>query len=257
MPAPDLALLIAAARKAGDIALRYWKQSPKVWEKPGEGPVTEADIAVNTMLMADLCQARPTYGWLSEETPDTADRLACGQLFLIDPIDGTTAFIAGDDSFSHSLAIAEAGVVTAAVVYLPAKDLLYAAAADGPATCNGTVIACSQRAGVDGASLLTPKASLADDLWTGGAPPVRRFFRASVAYRLCLVADGSFDGMLSLRQAWEWDIAAGGLIALRAGASVSNRLGDALRFNAETPRSNGLLAAAPGLHQGLLARLKA
>jgi myo-inositol-1(or 4)-monophosphatase len=87
-------------------------------------------------------------------------------------------------------------------------------------------------------------------------PPVTRHFRASVAYRLCLVAEGAFDGMLSLRQAWEWDIAAGALIASMAGATVTNRLGEPLRFNAETPRSNGILVAAPLLHDALLAQLR-
>jgi len=109
---------------------------------------------------------------------------------------------------------------------------------------------------VKGASLLTPKAHLDPDLWHGPVPDVTRHFRASVAYRLCLVAEGEFDGMLSLRQAWEWDIAAGALIASAAGASVTNRMGEPLRFNAETPRSNGVLVAAPGLHAALLAQLK-
>lgn len=256
MPAHDLALLTDAARAAGDIALRYFKNAPKVWEKQGEGPVTEADIAVNDMLISRLRTARPTYGWLSEETPDTEERLDCEHLFLIDPIDGTSAFIAGDSSFSHSFAVAHNGVVTAAVVYLPAKDRLYAASLGGPVTCNGQPIQCSTRASAQGATLLTPKINLDPELWTGPVPEVTRHFRASVAYRLCLVAEGAFDGMISLRQAWEWDIAAGALIASMAGAAVTNRLGDALHFNAETPRSNGVLVAAPGLHSDLLARLK-
>lgn len=252
----DLALLTDAARAAGDIALRFFRNAPKVWEKHGEGPVTEADIAVNDMLISRLRSARPTYGWLSEETPDTEERLDCEHMFLIDPIDGTSAFIAGDSSFSHSFAVAQNGVVTAAVVYLPAKDRLYEASLGGTATCNGAPIRCSTRATVKGATILTPKAHLDPDLWHGPVPEVTRHFRASVAYRLCLVAEGEFDAMLSLRQAWEWDIAAGALIAALAGASVSNRLGEALRFNAETPRSNGVLVAAPALHTALLAQLK-
>ena len=256
MPEHDLALLIDAARASGDIALRYFRNSPKVWEKQGLGPVTEADIAVNDMVMARLRTARPTYGWLSEESPDTEERLDCEHLFLIDPIDGTSAFIAGDSSFSHSFAVAHNGVVTAAVVYLPAKDRLYAASLGGAVTCNGAALRCSTRAGITGASMLTPKANLEPDLWNGPVPEVTRHFRASVAYRLCLVAEGQFDGMLSLRQAWEWDIAAGALIASMAGAAVTNRLGAALHFNAETPRSNGVLVAAPGLHSALLTRLK-
>ncbi len=255
MPARDLALLTEAARSAGEIAMRFFRRDPRVWEKPGEGPVTEADIAVNDMLLDLLRGARPSYGWLSEESPDTDERLDCEHLFLIDPIDGTSAFIAGDSSFSHSLAIARNGVVTAAVVYLPAKDRLYAAYEDGPATCNDVPIRCSSKEGIRDATLLTPKANMAPELWNGPVPEVTRHFRASVAYRLSLVAEGAFDGMLSLRQAWEWDIAAGALIAARAGATVTNRVGDALHFNAETPRSNGVLVAAPGFHSELLARL--
>ena len=68
MPESDLALLTEAAVAAGKIAMRYFRNQPRVWEKPGEGPVTEADIAVNDMLMEQLRRARPSYGWLSEES---------------------------------------------------------------------------------------------------------------------------------------------------------------------------------------------
>lgn len=237
--------------------MQFWQKSPKVWDKDGdEGPVTEADIAVNDMLLQSLCAARPGYGWLSEEGPNDPSRCDCDHIFIIDPIDGTRAFIAGDRSFSHSLAVARQGRITAAVVYLPAKDRLYAATKDGPATVNGSPIQCSARIGIDGASLLTSKTNLAPDQWIGAPPEVIRAFRASVAYRLSLVADGAFDGMLSFRQAWEWDIAAGALIAEKAGAVVTDRTGAALQFNRANPRSNGLVAAAPGFHAALIKRMK-
>ena len=250
-------MLTDAARAAGDIAMRFWRQSPQVWDKGGdEGPVTEADLAVNDMLGKTLRAARPGYGWLSEETPDTDARLHSEYVFIIDPIDGTRAFIAGDSSFSHSLAIARNGQITAATVYLPAMDRLYTATFDGPALCNGEPIRHSDRQLPDGATILTPKANLAAEHWVGPAPAFNRAFRASVAYRLCLIADGSFDGLISFRQAWEWDIAAGALIAARAGAVVSNRQNAPLRFNTEIARSNGILAAAPDLHAALFARMK-
>ena len=256
MPADDLALLIGAAQEAGKIALGYWKQSPKVWDKGGdEGPVTEADLAVNAMLESRLRAARPGYGWLSEESADTPARRDCEHVFMIDPIDGTRAFIAGETTFSHALAVVRNGVVTAAAVCVPARDLMFAATLDGAALCNGRPISVSDRAGIMGANILTPKTNMAAEHWIGPVPDITRSFRASVAYRLCLVAQGAFDGMLSLRQAWEWDIAAGALIAERAGAIVTDRTGAALRFNAEIPRSNGVLAAPPGLHAELLARL--
>ena len=75
MPEHDLPLLIDAARLAGDIALRHWRQSPKVWEKAGgQGPVSDADIEVNEALGAYLRSLRPDYGWLSEESEDTDAR---------------------------------------------------------------------------------------------------------------------------------------------------------------------------------------
>lgn len=251
----DLALLIEAARLAGRIALRYWKRNPKTWEKGDEGPVTEADIAVNDALVPLLRSARPGYGWLSEETPDTAARLECEHVFILDPIDGTRAFIAGEDSFSHAIAIARHGQVTAGVVFLPALDRLFAATETGPATLNGAPIHASTLPGIAGANILTPAANLKPEFWPGGVPEVTRSFRASVAYRLALVAQGRFDGMLSFRPGWEWDIAAGSLIASRAGATVSDRHGVPLRFNMPNPRADGLLAAAPGLHAALRQRL--
>ncbi len=251
----DLALLVQAARIAGPIALRYWKRNPKTWEKGEEGPVTEADIAVNDALQQHLRAARPAYGWLSEETADTPDRLSRDHVFILDPIDGTRAFIAGEDSFSHALAIARGGVVTAGVVFLPALDRLFAATATGPATLNGQPITASTITGIAGATLLTPAANLAPRHWPGGVPDLKRAFRASVAYRLALVAQGRFDGMLSFRQGWEWDIAAGALLCQRAGATVSDAKGNPLRFNRPDPRADGLIAAAPALHTALRARL--
>jgi myo-inositol-1(or 4)-monophosphatase len=256
LPGHDLALLTEAARLAGEIALAFWKRGPQVWDKGGgHGPVTEADLAVNAMLEARLRAARPDYGWLSEETADGPDRLACERVFVIDPIDGTRAFIAGEDTFAHSLAVAEAGRIVAAVVFLPALDRLYCASAGSPALRDGQPIAASAAGSEQGATVLTTAAALAPEHWPGGVPAVKRSFRASLAYRLCLVAEGRHDGMLTLRDAWEWDIAAGSLIAERAGARVTDRLGAALRFNAAPPQARGVLAAGPAVHRGLLARL--
>jgi len=256
-PDRDLALLTEAAHRAGQIALHYWGHKPGVTEKPdGQGPVTEADLAVNAMLEDTLRTARPDYGWLSEESPDDPARLQCEHVFIIDPIDGTRAFIDGDSSFSHSFAIARDGLVTAAVVYLPAKSRLYAASAAQTARCDGQPIRPSERREPDGATLLTSKAFIAPNHWIGPPPAVIRVFRASLAYRMCLVADGEFDGILSLRPTWEWDIAAGSLIAAQSGAQVTDRLGLPIVFNQAHPQANGLLAANPGLHAALAARLK-
>ena len=176
MPAArdDLALLEQAAHEAGDIALRYWRRDPQVWDKAdGAGPVTEADLAVNAHLERLLRSARPDYGWLSEESPDDPARLTAGHCFIIDPIDGTRAFIDGHNGFSHSLAIARGHDIIAAVVHLPAQELTYAAQEHGPALLNGAPIQASHH-GFDGADVLTGKPGLDPAHWRGVAPPVRR-----------------------------------------------------------------------------------
>lgn len=256
MPAHDLDLLTHAALDAGKIALGFWKRDPKVWDKDGS-PVTEADIAVNDMLQTRLRGARPDYGWLSEETPDGPARLTCDHVFIIDPIDGTRSFVAGEDTFAHSLAVARNGVIVAGVVYLPALDRLYTASLTAPALRDGLPIAPSGRVDEDGATLLTSRPNLDPALWPGGVPTMRRTFRASLAYRMCLVAEGRHDAMLTLKDAWEWDIAAGALIAARAGAVVTDRSGGGLMFNNAHPQTAGVIVAPPVLHRGLMTRLDA
>jgi myo-inositol-1(or 4)-monophosphatase len=200
--------------------------------------------------------ARPGYGWLSEETEDTAARLGAERVFIVDPIDGTRSFIEGSDSWAHSLAVAEGGVVIAAVVYLPMRDKLYAAAAGQGATLNGASIRATGRADLEGASILAAKPNYAPENWQGGrVPEVARAFRPSLAYRLSLVAEGRFDAMMTLRPSWEWDIAAGDLILREAGAMTSDRRAGPLRFNNAVPMVDGVLAANPVLHGALHAAL--
>ena len=252
----DLTLLIDAARAAGEIAARHWKRDPEVWHKADDaGPVTEADLAIDKMLTAELKGARPDYGLLSEETADTPARLSEPKTFIIDPIDGTRAFIEGSKDFAHSLAIAEQGQITAAVVFLPMSDKLYCATLGGGATLNGAPLSASSQHEDENATILTAKPNLSPQWWPGGVPAIDRQFRSSLAYRLALVAQGRFDGMVTFRDSWEWDIAAGALIATEAGAAVTDRLGAALQFNNPHPKTPGVLAAAPKLHERLLARI--
>lgn len=253
MPARDLDLLVEAATEAGRIARGYFRRDPGIWHKPeGAGPVTEADMAVDEMLKARLMAARPGYGWLSEETPDDRSRLQAERVFIVDPIDGTRAFIAGEKGWAHSLAVAENGRITVGVVHLPMLDATYSATRDGPALLNGTAIRASDRGEISRATVLATRASFDPRHWRGGTPPpCTRKFRPSLAWRLCLVAEGRFDAMMTLRPTWEWDIAAGSLIAERAGARVTDRFGAPLQFNATNPSAPGVIAAPEPLWSGL------
>lgn len=256
MPAPDLQLLIDAAQAAGRVAMKHFRADPEVWDKGnGQGPVSEADLAVNRLLEAELRTARPGYGWLSEETTDGPERLARERTFIVDPIDGTRAFLEGHENFSHSLAIIEDGRPVAGVVHMPAKGLTFAASRGNGATLNGTSIRASGRANIDGAEVLAARPMMDPQHWPGGLPPVRRVFRSSLAYRLCIVANGRFDGMVTFRDAWEWDIAAGDLICTEAGAHVSDRSGGRPIYNTAGAKVPGMIAATPAVARGLLDRV--
>lgn len=248
----DLDLLINAARAAGDIAHNYFNASPEVWEKSGgQGPVTEADLHVNRQLEADLQAARPDYGWLSEETEDGSARLKTDRQFIIDPIDGTRAFIEGSKDWAHSIAITENGLPVAGVIYLPMPDLLYAAEIGQGATCNGARLTASEDKPIDAATVLSAKPNMDPKYWAALVPPFKRTFRSSLAYRLALVGEGRFDGMLTLRPTWEWDVAAGALIVTEAGGIVSDQKGQAVVFNNPHPQINGMVAAG-GIHAALI-----
>lgn len=236
--------------------MHYFRANPQVWDKGAEhGPVTEADLAVNAFLKDALRQARPGYGWLSEETPDDGARLTHEHVFIVDPIDGTRAFIAGETNFAISVAVAEAGQIVAGAVLLPARERLYVAESGGPALCNGLPIHASTREDLAGAHVLATKANMQGDYWPGGLPDLQRSFRTSLAHRLCLAAEGSYDGMLTFRPTWEWDIAAGALICARSGARVTDRHGAELRFNRPGAQIDGVIATAPALHAQILERL--
>lgn len=256
MPATDLPLLIDAARAAGDVALRYADGTAEVWEKPGGlGPVTEADLAVNQLLETKLQAARPSYGWLSEETEDTRERLDRKRVFIIDPIDGTRSFIEGSKTWAHSIAVADAGEVTAAVIYLPKLDKLYSAGEGMGACLNDEPLNASTAKALNGATVLAARPVLEPKHWRASVPKIERVYRPSLAYRTALVAEGRFDAMLTLRRTWEWDVAAGDLILREAGAAITDRQGASLRFNNPNPLLSGVVAANQTLHTKLIRAL--
>ena len=257
MPEPDdLQLLLDAAHQAGEIAKRHFRNNPRSWDKGGgQGPVTEADIEIDAMLSDMLQSARPDYGWLSEESDDSAERLTRDQVFIVDPIDGTRAFADGRETFSHSLAVARDGRVTAAVIHLPLRGKTYAAAIGAGATLNGAPIGVGENGDLARADILAGKWNVDPKHWQGGKVEFKRHIRPSLAYRLGLVAQGRFDGMITLRQTWEWDVAAGALIVEEAGGCVTDWGGNAPRFNNERPMLDGMIAAGQPMHRRIFERL--
>lgn len=252
----DLQLLRDAARAAGELALTLRERGLRVRGKPGGSPVTDADLEVDRMLREALTDARPDYGWLSEETVDDLERLNRTTLFVVDPIDGTVAFIKRLPWWTVALSVVENGVPVAAVLYAPELGELYEAETGGGARLDGEPIRPSGRASLDGASVLVGQGLLLQPVWPEPWPPMRTANRNSIAYRMALVGSGAFDATFAVTPKHDWDMAAGSLIASEAGAIVTDHRGDPFRFNRTDPRQPGLICAAPELHGQILERCR-
>jgi myo-inositol-1(or 4)-monophosphatase len=249
----DLDLIRSAALEAGALALALREDRLKIWAKAGGSPVTDADLKVDRLLKERLMGARPDYGWLSEETVDDRSRLSQKRVFVVDPIDGTVAYMKQRPWFSVSIAVVQDGRPIAGVVHAPAVVETYEATADGPALVNGVAIQASATCALEGCSVLGDKRTLAAPAW----PEMLVETRNSVAYRLCLVAAGAFDAAVALSSKCDWDLAAADLIAARAGALVTDAQGQPFRYNLESPLKNSVVCAPPQLHRLILERIAA
>lgn len=251
----DLELIRGAALEAGELALKARRDGLKIWSKPGGSPVTDADIAVDTLLKLRLLAARPNYGWLSEETVDDLGRLAIPRLFLVDPIDGTAAYLKGKPWFTVCIAVVQEGRPTSAVVYAPELNEMYEATLGGGAVLNGQSIRPSNAIDLEGSAMLGDARMFGDPRWPQPWPTMRIESRNSIAYRVVQVACGAFDAALALSAKNDWDLAAADLIAREAGACIGDHHGRSFTYNRPAPVQPSLLCAAPGLHELILQRV--
>jgi myo-inositol-1(or 4)-monophosphatase len=251
----DLDLILSAAKEAAIVASDLRAKGLKVEYKDGGSPVTNGDLAVNDLLMERLRTARPDYGWLSEETPDTTDRLSKKRVFLIDPIDGTSAYVKGRDWWTICVGIVEDGRAIAGVVIAPVLDEIYLAADGQGATLNGGRIVVSGCKTVEGCNMLGDPKMFADPRWPTPWPDMHIEARNSVAYRMCLVASGAFDGVLAPSPKHDWDMAAADIIVREAGGLATDNKNRLFDFNRPDPKQFGLVCAGPALHPLLLERV--
>lgn len=249
--ADDHRLLLEAVREAGPLALHYFHGEVESWHKGPDDPVSEADHAIDALLHERLTTARPGYGWLSEETDDDLARLEKSRVWVVDPIDGTRAFLRDEPEFTICAGLVEDGRPVAAAVFNPATDELFDALEGGGARLNGEAIRVSERDGFEGARLLG---------WTrlferaGTTTPKDVHFGTvnSIAYRMCLVACGRYDACVSLTGKSDWDLAAADLVVREAGGLATDSHGEDFTYNRKRTRHRSVLTAGPALHGQLL-----
>ena len=252
-------LLASAAREAGAVALEYFRPgartSAQVETKVGGSPVTAADLAADSLLKRRLLDALPEAGWLSEETIDDFERLGRRSLIVVDPIDGTRAFVIGDPHWAVSAALIVDGRPIAGVVHAPALDETYAAARGGGATINGAPIAAA--AGWPPRAAAGPKPIIQAMAAKLGSPVEITPRVPSLAYRLCMAALGAVDFAVAAENSHDWDIAAADLLLEEAGARLIDASGERLRYNSAQVSRSAILAApdaaAPRLINGFRA----
>jgi myo-inositol-1(or 4)-monophosphatase len=252
--AEDYELLKTAVRNAGALANSYFRRQVEVHRKPDGSEVSEADLAVDAALKLALTTRRKDYGWLSEESPDDRERLKHSRVWMIDPIDGTSAFLRHNPEWTVSVALVENGVPVLGVVYAPAKDEMFRAMRGHGAFLNDEPIKTSDKPTLEGAELIASGGLFKKKLWQEPWPEVQTRWVNSVAYRLALVAAGKADATISLAAKAEWDLAAAAVIMAEAGGITTDHHGNPHPYNREIPRFPSLVASGKALHPLLIER---
>ena len=238
----ELDVLIVAIRAAGKEAVRIAVDGFETVQKADHSPVTSADLAVNHILQSQLQSAFPEDGWLSEESPDDLDRLRRTRVWVVDPIDGTKAFINGEPEFCISVALIEQGHPIVAAVFNPSVDELYTAIQGGGLYLNADLVTAPAIHG-------DQQPAIAMSLWEqqiGRFPSLDGMVKSrpmrSIAWALALTASGRIHGLATLEPENEWDVAAGALLIEESGGGVCDGSGRALVFNQTEPRYQGTIA---------------
>ncbi len=247
-----LAPLAGIVREAGKLALQSFKStSLKTWTKGGSSPVSEADIAVDAFLRPRLSQLVPGAAWLSEEVEDDGARRDAPSVWIVDPIDGTRAYIAGMTDWAVSVALVKDGRPLLAALYAPAQEQMFTAAAGHGAALHGSPMSVSTGNGLDGARIAGPKRFL--DWVVGKVPQAVAVPKIhSLALRLARVAQGEIDAAFTAGHSHDWDLAAADLMVHEAGGWLTDLHGKTLVYNGANPVHGTLIAAGKTRHPALV-----
>lgn len=250
----DAALLTAAVREAGALALRMFRTELRQWIKGKSSPVSEADLAVDELLRDRLMSGAPDYGWLSEESADDGTRLTHRRVWIVDPIDGTRAYLGGREDWSVSVALVDGGQPLIGAVFAPATDELFVARRGEGSTRNGDRILASPGTAFDAARMVGPRFLL--DRVRGSQLAENNFKIGSLALRLARVAEGRLDAAFAGGNSRDWDLAAAHLLLDEAGGALTTLQGDAVIYNQPEIAHQVLVAAGHERHTQLLQLFK-
>jgi myo-inositol-1(or 4)-monophosphatase len=253
--ARDATLLRDTVKEAGALALSLFRTELKNWIKGASSPVSEADIAVNDLLEDRLRGATPDYGWLSEESADDEARLGKDLVWIVDPIDGTRAYLAGRDDWCVSVALVKGGSPVLAAVYAPASDEFFFAMRGQGARRNEVSVRATGGVELDFSRMAGPK-PLVQRLSPSSDDITLHPRIGSLALRLCRVADGSLDAAFAGGQSRDWDLAAANLIVQEANGKMTALSGDPILYNRREVSHGVLLAAGRDRHARIVGHFR-
>ena len=257
-----LAFAESTVRRAGELLTASYERVERIDYKSARDVVTEVDYASEKLVLAAIRERFPDDGILAEESGHHRRRNRepfAGRTWVVDPLDGTVNYANGIPYFCVSMALVDASGPLLGVILDPQRDDLYAATRGGPATLNGEPVHASQKE-----QLGDYVVSLAV-IGRGGLGRERRIARSirihrrmgSAALAFAYVANGRFDAFVQNGGLSLWDVAAAGLIAERAGATVSDLHGGPWWDPQRRGATISIVAAPPPHHAALLELLAA
>lgn len=245
---------IEAARAAGDVVRHYYRRKVRVrYKEAGKhNPVSEADLEANRVIESHLRATFPEDGWLSEETRDSPERLQKQRVWIVDPLDGSREFLEHIPEFVVCVALAIEGQPALGVEYNPIREELFVGAVGRGAFLGEEPVKVSTTQTLSEARFLASRSEDRRGEWDEFKSEIRVELTGSVAYKLALIAAGRADATFSLTPKNEWDICAGAALIEAAGGRITDRFGNALRFNQRHTRLPGIIATNGHLHEPVL-----
>ncbi|RMF75129.1 MAG: 3'(2'),5'-bisphosphate nucleotidase CysQ [Alphaproteobacteria bacterium] len=226
----DLDILRRAVTAGGQLAATLQSTQPRAWRKADGTMVSEADLAVDRLLGERLRQARPDYGWWSEESGYVPPRERA-PVWLVDPIDGTRSYLKGRADWCVAGALLEDGRPVLAAVAEPESGSLFWAMRGEGAYRDGEALHVSNRRELAQARAFADRGRLARKAaWRQPWPPLRHHSIGSFILRLARIAAGEADLLLSFTPKAPWDIAPGQLLVEEAGGVLRGTPEAPLRF---------------------------
>ncbi|HEX7949513.1 MAG TPA: inositol monophosphatase family protein [Candidatus Limnocylindrales bacterium] len=258
--ASELAFAVELAARAGALQMQRYERVEQVEHKAAKDVVTEVDHLSEALIFDAIRAQFPEDALLGEESGGHDAKAGheatsgIGRAWVVDPLDGTINYANGIPFFCVSIALIEAGRPVLGVIHDPTRGETFSAHLGGRATLDGRAIEPSDK---DQLSDFVVSLALSGRAVATRARSVRRIIRVSrsmgsAALALAYVANGRFDAMVQQGGLSTWDIAAAGLVAQVAGATVTNLAGGPWFDVTRGPKTIGLIAAPPRHHADLL-----